>query len=66
MNVIKNVISSNTFLGKKTSKKGRMIKLGKGKVKKEKKISFEQDILNILRSSGLDAGSYSSVVGILR
>ena len=66
MNAIKDAVFTNSFLGKKTSKKGRVIKLGKGKVKKEKKISFEQDILNILRSSGLDASTYTSVLGILR
>ena len=66
MNAIKDAVFTNSFLGKKTSKKGRVIKLGKGKIKKEKKISFEQDILNLLRSSGLDASSYTSVLGILR
>ena len=53
--------SKNTFLGKKKSNKVKEITLGKGKTKKAKTISEEQDILNILRSSSININNYTDV-----
>ena len=51
----------NDFLGKKKGKKLKKIELGKGKMKKAKVISEEQDILNILRSSGKEINRYEDL-----
>ena len=53
--------NKNSFLGKKKSSKVKKIELGKGKLKKTKTISEEQDILNILRSSTIDIKDFTSV-----
>ena len=58
-------IITETFLGKKKDSKLKTVKLGRGKEKTTKKISLEQDLLNVIRSSNSSAGSKTQVLKIL-